>query len=174
MLEGSGLVSCRTFLIKFYKGYSVAYTHSGRIFSAYLRPWVLDENDACAHVPHLRDLDIKVSDVLAAQDAQCSTGEEPRRKRRLQKKQNPMGTGYATNHYVDKDKEGNPLTRNWWEAWNDYRCYHVVSEWASRIIQQFNASHLADSLEAAEDDFKGKCTLLQTSLALDARSSYFD
>ena len=38
----------------------------GRIFSVYLRPWVLNSEYASAHVPLLADIDILVSDVLSA------------------------------------------------------------------------------------------------------------
>ena len=54
--------------------------------------------------------------------------------------------------YVHKDSNGILLRRSWADAWKDYRCHHVVSKWAARIIHQFNASHLADSLEAAENE----------------------
>ena len=37
--------------------------------------------------------------------------------------------------------------RSYASAWKDYRCRHVVSKNAAIIIQQFAASHLADSLE---------------------------
>lgn len=52
--------------------------------------------------------------------------------------------------YPTVDSAGKPFER-YAKAWKDYRCGHVVSKYAARIIQQFSASHLADSLEAAEN-----------------------
>ena len=42
----------------------------GRIFSVYLRPWVLSTKYASAHVPLIADIDILVSDVLLASQFQ--------------------------------------------------------------------------------------------------------
>ena len=38
----------------------------GRMYSAYLRPWVLEKTYASPHVPHLSDIDILVSDAVKA------------------------------------------------------------------------------------------------------------
>ena len=39
---------------------------SCRIMCAYMRPWVLHRRYASPHVPHISDLDLKVTDVLEA------------------------------------------------------------------------------------------------------------
>ena len=36
----------------------------GRLLNVYFRPWVLQESQASAHVPHIANLDFKISDVL--------------------------------------------------------------------------------------------------------------
>ena len=126
---------------------------AGRIFSCYLRPWVLHTQDASAHVPLLKDIDITISDQLVAfEAAKNKESDIIEKKRRLRKKQ-PAPDAYSEkSRYVYTNTKGELLQRSYAEAWKDYRCHHVVSKWASRIIQQFNASHLADSLEAAEND----------------------
>ena len=50
----------------------------GRIFSVYLRPWVLSAKYASAHVPLLGDIDILVSDVLSALQIQRDLKENTR------------------------------------------------------------------------------------------------
>ena len=129
------------------------YTPTGRIFSSYLRPWVLHPKDRSPHVPLLKDIDIMISDELVAFEAAKSKESEMiREKRRLRGKQ-PCPAIYAEKlRYVYTNSRGEPLARSYADAWKDYRCKHVVSKWAARIIMQFNASHLADSLEAAEAD----------------------
>ena len=126
------------------------YTSEGRIFSAYLRPWVLSEAHASPHVPLLQDIDISVSDALDAfEAAKKREAETLVKNRRLRGKQaRPAVTEVL--RYVHTTSDGQPLPRSYANAWKDYRCKHVVSKWAARIIHQFNASHLADSLEAAE------------------------
>ena len=118
----------------------------------YLRPWVLHSEDASPHVPLLSDLDILVTDACTALKSVTDATTEPVRKRRLRSKQSAVGTAYHAPRYVYKDSNGQFLRRSWDDAWKNYRCKHVVSEWAARIIQHFNAAHLAHSLEANEDD----------------------
>ena len=125
----------------------------GRIFSAYLRPWALYTEDSSPHVPLLTDIDILVSDELLA----LATAKEQHsltvgKRRRLRGKQTCSEYGTKPLRYTYTDKEGKPLRRSYAEAWKDYRCKHVVSKWAAKIIRQWNASHLADSLEALEED----------------------
>ena len=112
-----------------------------RIFSVYLRPWVLNTEDASPHVPFLADIDILVSDALAAT---CFD-----RKKRLRAK---------VLHYPRVNSSGEAFLRCYAKAWKDYRCGHVVSRYAARAIVQFAASHLADSLEEAEDDQEAPST----------------
>ena len=73
-------------------------------------------------------------------------------RRRLRYKQPPTCRGRTLSSLGYKDCNGSPLRRSWWDAWKDYRMHHVVSDWAVRAIQHFNASQLADSLEKAEAD----------------------
>ena len=105
---------------------------------------------ASSHVPLLQDIDISVSDALGAfEAAKKKEAETVVKNRRLRGKQaRPAITEVL--RYVYTNSDGHPLQRSYANAWKDYRCKHVVSKWAARIIQQFNASHLADSLEAAE------------------------
>ena len=56
---------------------------ASRIYCAYLRPWVLHRAYATAHVPHIADLDVKVSDALAI----ASTPTSAEKRRRLRGKQ---------------------------------------------------------------------------------------
>ena len=108
---------------------------------------MLHSEDASAHVPLLKDIDISVSDELvafeAAKEKQALTIGKNRRLRSKQSRPEKL-------HYVYTNVNGEALPRSYAAAWKDYRCKHVVSKWAARIIQQFNASHLADSLEALE------------------------
>ena len=124
----------------------------GRIFSAYLRPWVLHADDATAHVPLLEDLDLLVSDVLEIFRNMADENSKPAVRRRLRYKQPPTCRGQSLSSLGYKDCSGCPLRRSWWDAWRDYRMHHVVSNWAVRAIRHFNASQLADSLEKAEAD----------------------
>ena len=100
-----------------------------RILSVYLRPWVLQRTRASAHVPHIADLDIVITDALV-----------PKRPvRRLRGKQ-------AT--------EPQQLPRNYHTAWTDYRSQHVVSHHAARLIQNFLLTQMPESAEAdVEDEF---------------------
>ena len=113
---------------------------------------MLHSEDASAHVPLLKDIDISVSDELdafeAAKEKQALTIGKNRRLRSKQSRPEKL-------HYVYTNVNGEALPRSYAAAWKDYRCKHVVSKWAARIIQQFNASHLADSLEAQEADDAG-------------------
>ena len=135
----------------------LSYTAEGRIFSSYLRPWVLHANDASAHVPLLTDIDLSISDVLvafeAAKDKLC---QRVVKNRRLRGKQSRPTTESDNLRYVYTNMDGEPLSRSYANAWKDYRCKHIVSKWAARIIQQFNASHLADSLESLEAENAGE------------------
>ena len=124
----------------------------GRIFSAYLRPWVLHPDDASAHVPLLEDLDLLVSDVVEALANLAGDPSQRFVRRRLRYKQPPPAGWFGLPSYVYKDSNGGSLRRSWWDAWKDYRMHHVVSDWAARVIQHFNASQLADSLEKADAD----------------------
>ena len=125
----------------------------GRMFSSYLRPWVLHEDDCSPHVPLLYDIDILISDeLLAFEAAKEKQSRTIVKNRRLRGKQPRPATASGTLRYVYTKQNGEALARSYADAWKDYRCKHVVSKWAARIIQQFNASHLADSLEAEEAD----------------------
>ena len=125
-----------------------------RIFSAYLRPWVLDRQYASAHVPHLADIDMLVSDVLSSLHFQREMKEKGIKRRRLTSKQESHQYDWWTTSvgYPHVDAEGKPLQRCYVKAWKDYRCGHVVSKYAARSIQQFASSFLDDSLEEAEND----------------------
>lgn len=94
-----------------------------------------------------------MSDVLIALEAaKAQLSQRSVKNRRVRGKQSRAVTDAESLHYVYSNLQGEPLRRSYADAWKDYRCKHVVSKWAARIIQQFNASHLADSLEAAEAD----------------------
>ena len=144
------------------------YTSKGRIFSSYLRPWVLHAKDSSPHVPLLKDIDIMISDELVAFEAEKKKESEIiGEKRRLRGKQACPPIYSEKVRYVYTTANGEPLPRSYADAWKDYRTKHVVSRWASRIILQFNASHLADSLEAMEaeqaDDNKRERNPIDTS-----------
>ena len=125
----------------------------GRMFSVYLRPWVLSPEHASAHVPLLADIDILVSDVLSTLQFQRDVQENIKRRRLRAKQHDPCYTLLSSfQQYPKVDHTGKAFQRSYGKAWKDYRCKHVVSRNAAKIIQQFAASHLADSLEAAEDD----------------------
>ena len=115
---------------------------------------MLNARYASAHVPLLQDIDILISDVLSSLQFQRELKETAPPLKRLRTKQSDPAY-YSRNssiHYLYVDKNGNPLERCYAKSWRDYRCGHVVSKYAAKIIQQFAASHLADSLEAAEND----------------------
>lgn len=107
-----------------------------RIFNVYLRPWVLSRQFASPHVPHLADIDVAVTQVLAALP--------PRTKR--------TRLAIKTKQYPETDNAGEPFRRSYADARKDYRCGHVVSKYAARVIQQFTATHISDSLEKYEND----------------------
>ena len=99
------------------------------------------------------DIDISISDELVAFEAEKEKQSQIMVKnRRLRRKQPRPAHASENLRYVYTKRNGEPLPRSYADAWKDYRCKHVVSKWAARIIQQFNASHLAHSLEAAEAD----------------------
>ena len=117
-----------------------------------MRPWVLHPSEASPHVPLSTDLDILVSDVLASLQIEIDRHSEPVRKKRLRYNQPPgTCTGQEIPRYIYHNSMGECLRRSYEDSWKDYRCKHVVSKWAARIILQFSTSQLADSLEAAED-----------------------
>ena len=126
----------------------------GRIFSVYLRPWVLSDEHTSAHVPLLANIDILVSDVLRTLEVKYALQEKPATRKRLRTKQSSAAhtSDKALLQFPLVDSENKPFRRSYADAWKDYRCGHVVSKYAARIIQQFCAAHLADSLEAAEDE----------------------
>jgi hypothetical protein len=109
----------------------------GRIFSVYLRPWVLRAEDACAHVPLLADVDILVSDVLSALQFQRELNVSTPPLKRLRGKQLVPAYSKRTSvvQYPHVDSTGRPLQRCYAKAWKDYRCGHIVSKYAARIIQ---------------------------------------
>ena len=121
-----------------------------RIFSVYLRPWVLSREYASAHVPHLQDIDILVSEVLASQR---DLNQKTLKKKRLRYKQSDFAyhASKKSLQYPTLKSDGQPFQRSYANAWINYRSKHVVSKYAAGIIRQFAASHLADSLEAAEE-----------------------
>ena len=125
-----------------------------RIFSVYLRPWVLSRQHASPHVPFLADIDISISHVIPALQKQRDTKQGSMKLLRLRGKQ--YSSAYKTkdiaSQYPAVDCNGKLFKRSYADAWRDYRCAHVVSKYAAKIIQQFAASHLADSLEAAENN----------------------
>ena len=99
-----------------------------RILNVYLRPWVLHRNHASAHVPHLADIDRKVTDLLGPQI--CV------QKRRIVPK-GAKKTFFVCSHE---------------QAWNDYTQHHVVSHHAARVIKNFLSTQLAEAAEAQVDD----------------------
>ena len=111
-----------------------------RIFSVYLRPWVLSRRCATPHVPHLADLDICVSDALAAVQPRrgtplaavqpsCGTQAAPGKRLRLTRKQPPplwLSVPTSGHRYPESDHTGNPLRRSYEDAWRDYRCVQYI------------------------------------------------
>ena len=101
-----------------------------RLFSVYMRPWVLDHALASQHVPHLCDLD------RAAAEADSP----PVKRRRLVGKQRPRGQA----------------PRSFTAAWKWYVRGNIVSRHAARLITQFMAaccgkSTTRDHMEADPD-----------------------
>ena len=88
----------------------------GRIFSAYLRPWVLHADDATAHVPLLEDLDLLVTDVLEIFRNMEAEKSKPDLRKRLRYKQPPTCRGQTLSSLGYKDHNGSPLRRSWWDA----------------------------------------------------------
>ena len=84
-----------------------------KLFSVYLRPWVLDPAKACAqgHVPHIRDLDLA---------------------RRASKPLRRVLTKTTS--------DCEPELRSYSEAWSTYVRGRVVSRHAARLITQFMAA----------------------------------
>ena len=78
-----------------------------KLFSVYMRPWVLDQRFASRHVPHIRDLDVTPLTVNAT----------PQTRRRLTSKRPEPGS--------------NP--RSYQHAWRWYIRGHVVSQHARRL-----------------------------------------
>jgi hypothetical protein len=90
----------------------------------YLRPWTLIYEQSTAHVPHLKNLDAVISDVL--------------QKRRLRGKQaQPIIT---------------PIRHSFALAWDDYRCRYVVSVHAARLIKSFLLAQMDTSAEVDKDE----------------------
>ena len=89
-----------------------------RLFSLYLRPWVLEGSHASAHVPLLRDLS----------RIPVTIHEEPKRRRLAGKQRNPLLS-----------------TRSYHAAWRWYIRGHIVSRHAQRIITQFLAASCGKS-----------------------------
>ena len=85
-----------------------------RLFSVYMRPWVLDRSRASLHVPHLADLDRPFANVDLP----------PSSKRRMHGKMNPETR----------------LARSYTVAWSSYVRGNIVSRHAQRIIVQFMAA----------------------------------
>ena len=101
----------------------------GRIFSSYLRPWVLHADDRSPHVPLLGDIDISISDELVAFEAEKEKQSQIMGKnRRLRRKQPRPAHGSENLRYVYTKRNGEPLPRSYADAWKDYRCKHVVSK----------------------------------------------
>ena len=88
-----------------------------RLYSVYLRPWVLDKNIATVEVPHIADLDLTTES--------CCPGQITRR--RLRGKQSP--------HKLIQPR------RSFSEAWRNYIRGNVVSRHAQKIIVQLLAAN---------------------------------
>ena len=117
-------------------------THRARIFSVYLRPWVLVRDDATPHVPHLGDLDLSISDVLAGPAPDFIALPL----RRIRGKQLAKEYKDARRHNVGE------LKRCYSSAWKDYCSGHVVSKHAAKVILQWKAGHLSESMELCQPD----------------------
>ena len=88
-----------------------------RLFSVYLRPWVLAREDATVSVPHITDLDRPLpAPALAVEADPCD------KRRRVSKKTSPEGI------------------RSYQAAWASYVRGRIVSMHARRIIVQFMAA----------------------------------
>ena len=76
-------------------------------------------------MPHLADLDVPVTDALAAR----------RNQRRI----------------IGKQKDTTACRRDYKDAWEDYRLHHIVSEHAARLIRNFMMSQMSESAEVEEE-----------------------
>ena len=116
-----------------------------RIFSVYLRPWVLDRNFASPHVPHIVDLDLEVSAVNRV--SQPGPADGLRRFRgKWRRVMNRSSDSFS------RLLSSASLPRSFVAAWSDYKSQHVVSHHAQRVIRNFLLTQLAESAEAAEPD----------------------
>ena len=88
-----------------------------KLYSVYMRPWVLDPNDVSASVPHILDLDLLPSPP------------EPPARRTFRVKTTDPAT----------------RRRNMSEAWSSYVRGHIVSHHAKKIITQFMAANCGKS-----------------------------
>ena len=104
-----------------------------KLYSVYLRPWVLDKNIASAAVPHITDLNrYDESSSCVRTDGGHNT--EVKARRRI------------------NGKTPGPIVRSFARAWQHYIRHRIVSVHAKRLISQFMAaccgkSTTEDSLE---------------------------
>ena len=101
----------------------------GRILSLYLRPWTLLRDHATPHVPHLSDLDVVLTSVLA-------------HKKRHTGKQRGVAVP--------------PVQRSFAEAWDDYRKNHIVSKHALQLIRNFVLTQMPNSIEGDDEEVNAK------------------
>jgi hypothetical protein len=95
-----------------------------RIFSVYLRPWVLNRAHSTAHVPHIADLDVVITEFLGCRPERRYRGKAPAQQ----------------------------FSRSYALAWRDYTKSHVVSQHAVRIVKNFLSTHMAESAEVLDEE----------------------
>ena len=95
----------------------------GKLYSIYMRPWVLLREDASTAVPQLKDLDVIVPDEDAP----------PQAKRRISVKRSEFPRSFAM-------------------AWSRYIRGRIVSHHAKRIITQFMAANCGKSKSLETND----------------------
>ena len=83
------------------------------------------QDHASPHVPHLGDLDIVLSSVLA-------------HKKRYRGKQGGVVVP--------------PVQRSFEKAWDDYRSHHIVSQHALQLIRNFVLAQMPTSVEADDEE----------------------
>ena len=92
-----------------------------RLFSIYLRPWVLQRDDASDAVPHITNLDVP----LRPPDSPACTHQAVAKRRRRCK---------------SSDDGSAPEPRSYTAAWSSYVRGRIVSKHARRVIVQFMAA----------------------------------
>ena len=123
-----------------------------KLYSVYLRPWVLERNDASAAVPHITELNLVPASHLCVRTGWSSSEEKAFAFRRV------------------RSKSASSIDRSFVCAWRNYIRGRIVSNHAKRIITQFMAACCGKSktedilvgqayMDPNEDEKKQKCAM---------------